>query len=797
MMARVPKAHTKRATVHQRRYQTSTIPVSQHLRHKPPSRQDSKSNSPEEGDSESNFEDDADIASGLTDIDVKSDFEIIDPVSDIEDNDLESELGIIMLDSESIIDSGYSSDQELAAYHKKLNPGHVSTLEQAEYLHQRRCHYAQQGPSMANHADRTLAMIETARVYFSEFCLITGYDFQKTLGLCDAAVFKTYIEWRVKWSRIKKLSTVHTYWKVLSMLYAQEVRSKMKDEILFDIRNWLATDLLKSFPLDVSPKEKGCLFVDDLMVYIYWNWVRGTQVYAHERFRGQDPFIWLCKGFTTSRPGAVAAVLYKHVRLWLVRGNGGVPTLTMTLRLEDVKRSAGEVIPKEYTFPEGADLPLCPLIYLLSFAFADQAFEADLCTPEQIYQLRIPPWKPKIAIKWKKEWRDRPICRDVEPTSNGVRISDTKPLDMQKHRANTKGLGRGAGFRKIPEDYDLRRASGKLITEALTAEECNQIMGHRSRSTYTRYYAPPFIDRDVQAIYCGMPSRENLIREVGRQVRDENAPKGLTEAQKAQVKKDPTVVDAGKARDIAKEKIYSLGFKTISDAKEKTEWHLLYIKANAQFNARKSLLREKLLNKTIDEFHERVDTDEINNQLKGIMPDEVLTPPTMHYELEDRALAAELFFRPLHDLNATQVFNLRIDLIKCLTRLNTQRASPRWCQSKPEISTPHLNDSKQSRQKKVENSRQLLDSQVAALQQGGEDILFCGFCRWAAEGQVGPLLRYKKWPRKDNLQKHVRRKHLRGRDKGPIPCPWEGCSAFLGSGAQVQNHIARAHGQYY
>jgi hypothetical protein len=108
---------------------------------------------------------------------------------------------------------------------------------------------------------------------------------------------------------------------------------------------WLATDLVRDYGLDVSPKEKGCLFVDDLMVYIHWNWVRDTQAYTHERFRLQTPFLWLCGGFTTTRPGALAAVLYKHVRLWLVRGDGGMPTLAMTLRLECVKRSGGEVIP--------------------------------------------------------------------------------------------------------------------------------------------------------------------------------------------------------------------------------------------------------------------------------------------------------------------------------------------------------------------------------------------------------------------------------------------------------------------
>jgi hypothetical protein len=101
----------------------------------------------------------------------------------------------------------------------------------------------------------------------------------------------------------------------------------------------------------------------------------------------------------------------------------------------------------------------------LPLAFHDNAFEADLSSPEQIYQLVIPARKDKLEIRWKKEWRDRPFVRDIEYNPDGgVRLSDTKPLDYQKLRKDFRSIGRELGMRKLPEWYDLRRAGGKMIT---------------------------------------------------------------------------------------------------------------------------------------------------------------------------------------------------------------------------------------------------------------------------------------------------------------------------------------------
>jgi Protein of unknown function (DUF3435) len=103
-------------------------------------------------------------------------------------------------------------------------------------------------------------------------------------------------------------------------------------------------------------------------------------------------------------------------------------------------------------------------MYLLPMAFADNAFEAELSSPEQIYNLVIPPGKNRINIRWKKIWRDRPITRDIERTPEGIQISDTEPFDYDKYRNGFRNLGRECGLEKYPELYDLRRAGGKLIT---------------------------------------------------------------------------------------------------------------------------------------------------------------------------------------------------------------------------------------------------------------------------------------------------------------------------------------------
>lgn len=57
------------------------------------------------------------------------------------------------------------------------------------------------------------------------------------LKTCHAPTFKAYLDWRCRNSRIKKISSIMTYWKVLSMLYSDKFLSWIDGKVLFDIGN--------------------------------------------------------------------------------------------------------------------------------------------------------------------------------------------------------------------------------------------------------------------------------------------------------------------------------------------------------------------------------------------------------------------------------------------------------------------------------------------------------------------------------------------------------------------------------
>jgi hypothetical protein len=59
----------------------------------------------------------------------------------------------------------------------------------------------------------------------------------EALKECNAPIYKAYLVWRLEHSRVKKESSAITYWKVLSMWYAQETQSYMNESVLYDMKN--------------------------------------------------------------------------------------------------------------------------------------------------------------------------------------------------------------------------------------------------------------------------------------------------------------------------------------------------------------------------------------------------------------------------------------------------------------------------------------------------------------------------------------------------------------------------------
>ncbi|KAG0645145.1 hypothetical protein D0Z07_9226 [Hyphodiscus hymeniophilus] len=674
----------------------------------------------------------------------------------------------------------------------------------AEYYRQKKVEFAAAGPTLSDPCDTTKDMMRAEEGKWELWF--------------DSSEFKTYLLWRKDNSRIKKKSSIVTHWLVLSMVYQRTALRYMDEGIMLDIRNWIPT-----LGLDDSEKDKAGLFMEDLCVLQNGHWVRDREVFAHERLRVQQSALLIFAACTSTRPKALVGkrpLLYEDIEFQVFPPpvKGQPPIVILILNLKHIKRSGGKRKPKKFAFYEGENLICCPILFTVSLALADDAFENKFTSLAQIYNLIVPSNTDRIRLKWDAKWAQRPVFRDVESTADAIRISQTKALQYAKHRYHFVRLGRSCGYRKRLEFYDLRRASGKRLNEALTPEERKQIMGNRG-DVYERHYMPAFIDADCQAIYLGSTRRDDLIRAVGRLERHEQAPVELTDAQKEEIWKHPDIVKLIRVRERYATKIKKRGYSTIKAAVN-TSWYKRHNEAQRNLNSLKTKLRSSLLEKTIDEFHETVHITEVDQQMRGVLPaPDVLTPAAIEYELEERATVTRLLFQPLDNLDEDQVYDVRLQLVESLVQLSKRQATPHQFK---------LSKFKK-RMQQIEKLQDLCESTTAGdivtgthdtiadvqllVETTASDVIvagvdpvsyaqnipettsfYCPFCMWD-DRETGPRKRTHTFSRIDSLSRHVRRQHLTRRAIiGGFHCPYLGCSAFLGCDTHFLNHTERVHG---
>ena len=160
--------------------------------------------------------------------------------SSFDDSDSASDLNDT---AESHKDSGYSSLDE------------DSTDNEAEFYDAYIAECEVDGPTMANHGPKTLKALELEKRkwlrykpnleinsnvlsnYAIRFCKQTKKDPDASLQSCKAPIYKGYMHWRVKHSRIKKESSIMCYWNWLSMIYANETKKWMDGAVLYDVGN--------------------------------------------------------------------------------------------------------------------------------------------------------------------------------------------------------------------------------------------------------------------------------------------------------------------------------------------------------------------------------------------------------------------------------------------------------------------------------------------------------------------------------------------------------------------------------
>ena len=313
-------------------------------------------------------------------------------------------------------------------------------------------------------------------------------------------------------------------------------------------------------------------------------------------------------------------------------------------------------------------------------------------------------------------------------------------------------------------------------------------MGHAlgDSSTYVQFYMTDFIEVDFQEIVFGSEPQRDLIHLMGRLLRRGDAPKHLTEQQKAEIQKDPKLAQLRRKRKQVLAKIRDRGW-TLKSAKDTNGGKDLYQKYeiyNRQADNRRKKLHDQWLGRAIRKFHASADAEEIKRQLAGIRPSDYLAPSAVQYQLPERARIAKLFSEAIDTSGREKLYQLRIDLVKDLSLICHRREKARPHQgradgkpakpSKP-ISpkrTPRLVIARSS---SIDSTEPLKAANKAAT--ATKVQLSCPFC--TREYNIADIVT------------HISEKH--GKQSMPFHCPYNTCSGIVGGAMYFADHHKYRH----
>lgn len=310
-------------------------------------------------------------------------------------------------------------------------------------------------------------------------------------------------------------------------------------------------------------------------------------------------------------------------------------------------------------------------------------------------------------------------------------------------------------------------------------------MGNRG-DVYERYYMPDFVDKDCQGIYLGTPRRDDLIRRAGQLARHGGCPSSLTDEQKFDIKNHPDILREAALRDKYGKEIKLKGYTTIKAA-QGTWLFERHKKTQANINNLRRQLSDALLDKTIKEFHINVHTEEVDRQMQGILPADVLTPIPKKYELKERAEIVKILGMSLNDLDEDQVIEVRIAFVDNLALICNRQECPR------KYKGPKLE--KQQPEHPSDVQKLYKNETIVGVQQIQGPDLTCDLC-WSDE-EAGPAKKDKVFKRIDILRKHVRTQHLDlMTSDAKIHCRRDGCSEVLTGRISYLNHTQHRHRIY-
>ena len=83
----------------------------------------------------------------------------------------------------------------------------------------------------------TVRLAHETDPFFDRYCVQIQREPTECLQACEPEIIKTYLEWRAKGFRVRKESTMKSYWKRLSCGYIDAAGRRMDNGTELDVRD--------------------------------------------------------------------------------------------------------------------------------------------------------------------------------------------------------------------------------------------------------------------------------------------------------------------------------------------------------------------------------------------------------------------------------------------------------------------------------------------------------------------------------------------------------------------------------
>ncbi|KAJ9133697.1 FluG domain-containing protein [Pleurostoma richardsiae] len=116
-------------------------------------------------------------------------------------------------------------------------------------------------------------------------------------------ICKTYVQPRLVRGRKSKQKSINQYWRDFKLLYRRANKGRViNGNDCEEVVKYIRRDLTEEFHLDMLPKPKPVLGVDDLLMGLTHHWSRDRSVFPTEADRLDLPTIMLFQAYTACRP---------------------------------------------------------------------------------------------------------------------------------------------------------------------------------------------------------------------------------------------------------------------------------------------------------------------------------------------------------------------------------------------------------------------------------------------------------------------------------------------------------------